>query len=143
MRVTSVRDGDAVRTPRGDGIATAIQGAPGSETIVVRLANQVDVEFRTSEVWLPGQFNDMADIETFLEVDGSAALEAIDKFLSDPNAIPREDAPEGGRTLGAKTHWCDCSCGRANGCMRLSTAPAIHQPQTGACRCAHKGCGCA
>lgn len=132
-----------METPRGSGKAIAIQGAPGSETITVRFDNLAEVDFRAAEVWLPGQFTDLQSIETFLEADPSAAVARIEEFLADPNRLSAPEAPAGGRTLGAKTHWCDCSCGKASGCMRLSTAPGIHQPQTGSCRCERKGCPCA
>lgn len=144
MRLTVVSEGDPVRTPRGPGTVLAIQGAPGSESVTVRLANNIEVDFHTSEVRSANQPANLSDVEDFIAADApEAVLEAIEDFLANPDASSSPPPPEGGKTRGAQTMWCACPCGSKNGCMRLSTAIAVHQPQTGSCRCAAKECPCA
>jgi hypothetical protein len=108
------------------------------------LANLVEVDFHTSEVVASARPQNLEDVAAFLEADAPEAIvAAIENFLADPETEAVATPPEGGRTRGAQTNWCTCDCGAKNGCMRLSTAPGIHQPQTGECRCAHKECPCA
>lgn len=135
-----VQVGSSVVTPRGQGVALAINGAPGSESVLVRFDSHLEVDFAAHEVWLTGE-RSLEQVENFLGSDADR-LADIEAFLADPDRQAVAQPPSGGLTRGATTLWCSCPCGGEKGCMRLSTAPALHQPQTGSCRCAQKGCGC-
>lgn len=139
------RPGDLVETPRGVGVARSpIQGLPGSESVLVQMAEGVQVDFAPHDVWPYGGVEaNLEAVAGFLADDDTRALAAVKAFLEDPDAEARAPLPALGLTRGAMTHWCDCACGRAGGCMRRSTALHLHQPELGSCRCETKECPCA
>ena len=131
--------GTVVETPRGLGVVRAVTQGLFS-VVEVRLGSNVDVEFPARYVRPFDGFQSVSAVDSFL--NERPALADVEAFLADPQAKART-LPSDGQTRGAQTRYCDCTCGRNGGCMRLSTAPNLHQPQTGACRCEVKDCTCA